>query len=75
MLRYIREEPVMCQALVQAALALLVAFGTHLSTSQVGALVAFSAAFLSVLTRSQVTPVASPRLTDGSAATATVVGR
>jgi hypothetical protein len=73
MLRYIREEPVLCQALVQAALALLVAFGTHLSPSQVGALVAFSAAFLSVLTRSQVTPIANPKLTDGSTGTATVV--
>jgi hypothetical protein len=66
MVHYIREEPVLCQALVQAALTLLVAFGTHLSTSQVGAIVAFSAAFLSVLTRTQVTPVANPKVTNGS---------
>ena len=67
MLSYIRQEPVLCQAVVQAGLTLLVAFGTHLSASQVGAIVTFSAAFLSVLTRSQVTPIANPKLTNESA--------
>jgi len=61
MLSYIRQEPVLFQALIQAALALLVAFGSHLSAGQVGSLVAFSAALLSFLTRTQVTPVANPK--------------
>ena len=66
MLSYIREEPVLLQGLIQAALALLVAFGTHLTATQVGSIVAFTAALLSCLTRSQVTPVANPKAIDGA---------
>jgi hypothetical protein len=66
MLNCIRQEPVLFQALVQAALALLVAFGSHLSAGQVGSLVAFSAALLSFVTRTQVTPVANQKAGDGT---------
>lgn len=49
-------EPVLVLGAVQAILALAVAFGLDLSAEQVGAIVAASAAVLSVVTRTQVTP-------------------
>jgi len=58
------REPAMVLAVVQAALALAVAFGVGLSVEQTGAVLAVSAAVLGLLTRSQVTPVAAPRLPD-----------
>ena len=58
------REPAMILAVVQGALALVVAFGLQLSAEQIGAVLALSAAILGALTRSQVTPVASPRLGD-----------
>ena len=58
------REPAMILAVVQAALALAVAFGVGLSVEQTGAVLAVSAAVLGLLTRSQVTPVAAPRLPD-----------
>ena len=67
MLRYIREEHVLCQAFVQATLALLGALGCISVPVRSGAIVAFSAAFLGILTRSQVTPIANPKLTSGAA--------
>jgi hypothetical protein len=46
-------------AAVQAVVALALAFGLDLSTEQVGAILAVSAAALGLVTRSQVTPTAS----------------
>lgn len=58
------REPAMILAVVQAALALVAVFGLRLSAEQIGAVLALTAAVLGLLTRSQVTPVASPRLGD-----------
>jgi hypothetical protein len=52
----VRDEPALVLGLVQAAVALAVGFGLDLSGEQVALLVAFTAAALSVVTRSQVTP-------------------
>ncbi len=54
MVQLIKQEPVMFQAVVQAAFALLLAFGLKLSPGQVGATLAFVAAVLSFWTRTQV---------------------
>lgn len=50
------REPAMVLALVQVAIALVIAFGLNLSNVQVGAIVAFSAVVLGLITRSKVTP-------------------
>jgi hypothetical protein len=50
-------EPAAILAVVQCTLALVVAFGLDLSTEQVGALLAVTAAALGLLTRSKVTPL------------------
>ncbi len=52
------REPVMWLALVQTALALIISFGLGLTVEQVGTIMAFSAAILGFLARSQVTPAA-----------------
>ena len=44
-------------AVIQAALALVVSFGLHLTPEQIGALLAVSAAILGLITRSHVSPV------------------
>ncbi len=46
----------MVLAVVQAGLALAVGFGLHLTTEQMGLIIAFSAAVLGLWTRSKVTP-------------------
>ncbi len=51
------REPVMFLALVQTALALGVGFGIDLTPEQIGLVLAFSAAVLGFLARSQVSPV------------------
>jgi uncharacterized protein (DUF697 family) len=51
------REPALILGAVQAVVALAVAFGFDLSAEQVGAIVAATAALLSVVTRSRVTPV------------------
>lgn len=51
-----RREPAVILGLVQAALAVILSFGVDLSADQVGTILAFSAAFLALVTRSQVTP-------------------
>ena len=56
------REPALVLGAVQAVLALVVAFGLKLSVEQTGAILAATAAILAVVTRSQVTPVADPRL-------------
>lgn len=50
------REPILIMAALQAAIALGVSFGLHLSAEQIGALVAFSAAVLGVIARGKVTP-------------------
>jgi hypothetical protein len=51
------REPVLILAAIQAAIALVAAFGLQLSAEQIAALVAFSAAVLGVIARQKVTPV------------------
>lgn len=62
----VKEEPVAFQGVVQTGLALGIAFGLNISTEALGAIVAFSAALLSFLTRTQVTPLANPRDQSGT---------
>ena len=51
------REPAMVLALVQAVIALVVAFGLQLAPDQIGAILAVTAVVLGLITRSQVTPV------------------
>lgn len=50
------REPAVIIGLVQAAIALAVGFGLDLTTEQTAAILAFTAAVLAVVTRSQVSP-------------------
>lgn len=50
------REPALILGLIQSALALAVGFGLNLSGDQVALIMAFSAALIAVITRSQVTP-------------------
>lgn len=52
-----KREPAIIVGVVQAIIALALAFGFDLSTEQVGAILAVVAAVLALVTRSQVTPV------------------
>lgn len=52
----ITDEPAFTLALVQAALALFVGFGLQLTPEQMALILAFTAALLGWITRSQVTP-------------------
>lgn len=63
----INDEPVLFVGLVQAMLALGLAFGLKLTSGQVGAIVACAAAILSFLTRQVVTPLSNPKLNDSTA--------
>ena len=58
------REPAMVLALVQAVIALVVAFGLNLAPDQIGAILAVTAVVLGLITRSRVSP-ASPRVRDG----------
>jgi nitrate/nitrite transporter NarK len=49
-------EPVFVQGVVVALISLVTSFGLGLTAEQVGAIVAFSAAILSLVARSKVTP-------------------
>jgi hypothetical protein len=51
------REPAMILALVQAVIALVVAFGLNLAPDQIGALLALTAVILGLITRSRVSPV------------------
>ncbi len=51
------REPVMYLTLVQTAIALVVGFGLDLTGEQIALIMAFSAAILGFVARSQVTPV------------------
>ena len=50
------REPVLFMAVIQAALALAISFGIGLTAEQTGAIMAFSAAALGLITRQKVTP-------------------
>lgn len=50
------REPVMLMAIVQAGIALAVGFGMPVTTEQTGLILAFVAAVLGYIARSQVTP-------------------
>lgn len=56
MRRLWNREPALILAAVQAAVALAVSFGLHLTAEQVGAVTALAAALLGVATRSRVSP-------------------
>jgi len=66
LIEMIRQEPVLFQALMQAGLALLLSFGLKLNSTQIGAVMAFSAAALSFWTRTQVTPSSNPMGNNGA---------
>ncbi len=63
------DEPVFTQGLVVAGIALATSFGLRWDGLQVGAVSAFSAAFLSWLTRRAVTSVSNPTLPQGTVVT------
>jgi hypothetical protein len=52
-----KREPALILGAVQAVLALVVSFGLDLTTEQVGAILAVTAAILAVVTRQRVSPV------------------
>ena len=62
----VREEPVGLQGVIQSGLALGIAFGLNISNEAMGAILAFSAALLTWVTRSRVTPMSNPRARDGT---------
>lgn len=62
----ILREPVYTQALIVAAIAMGTAFGLGWDGAQVGAVSAFSAAFLAFLTKQAVTPLSEPTLKSGT---------
>ncbi len=53
------REPVLVLAVVQAALALAMGFGAHLTGDQMALVMTFTGALLGLLTRTQVTPMAT----------------
>lgn len=55
------REPALIIGLVQAGLALAIGFGLTLTAAQVALILAFTAAVLSVVTRSQVSPTLPPQ--------------
>ena len=59
------REPAMVLALVQAVIALVVAFGLSLAPDQIGAILAVTAVILGLITRSRVSPVSPAPVRDG----------
>ena len=53
------REPAMVLAFVQCVIVLAVSFGLRMTPEQTGAILALTAVVLGLITRSQVTPVAS----------------
>ena len=53
------REPTMVLALVQAVIALVVAFGLSLAPDQIGAILAVTAVILGLVTRSRVSPASA----------------
>jgi hypothetical protein len=64
--KMVRQQPVFCQGVIQAIIALAVSFGASLTSGQVGALNAATAAILAFVTQTQVTPIVNPRDNDGN---------
>jgi hypothetical protein len=62
MSRLLAREPVAVLGVLQALLAIAIAFGMTLTVEQEGLILAGSAAILALLARAYVTPVASPNL-------------
>lgn len=60
MLDRIKTEPALVAGLVQAALALALAFGVPLTDEQLGAIMAITAALLALVVRAKVTPARTP---------------
>lgn len=52
----LKSEPALVAGVVAAVLALVVSFGVHLSTEQVGAIMAVVSAVLAIIVRQKVTP-------------------
>lgn len=57
MLARIENEPALALYAVQCAITLGLCFGAKLTPPQIGAIITFTGAMLSLLTRSMVTPV------------------
>ena len=55
MLKWLQSEPVAIMGLVQTGIALAIGFGMHLTDQQMGLLLAFTAALLTLITRQTVT--------------------
>ena len=66
MLSLIKNEPVLFQGVIQAGLALAVTLGSGLDANQTASILGFTAAILSFATRTQVTPIAKPKASDGA---------
>ena len=64
--KMVRQQPVFCQGVIQAIIALAVSFGASLTSGQVGALTAATAAILAFVTQTQVTPIVNRRDNDGN---------
>lgn len=60
LLSRLRGEPALVLGLVQSVIALVAAFGLELSAEQTGAILAVTAAVLSIVTRQLVTPASRP---------------
>jgi hypothetical protein len=52
----VKNEPVLIQGLVQAALALVLSFGVDISDEQIGSIMAITAVILAIIARLFVTP-------------------
>jgi hypothetical protein len=63
--RTIRNEPAMCAGVCQAALALAITLGLHLTVAQTGALEAVAAGVGAVIVAAATRPVPVPVLTGG----------
>lgn len=72
--RLIKRYPVRAQALIVAAIATGTAFGLGWDGVQVGAVAAFTAALLALVTEQVVTPVAAPTLPLGTPVTVAGTG-
>lgn len=55
---FIKSEPVAIQTLIMAGVNLGAAFGLHVTTEQLAEINVFAAAFLGVITRATVVPLA-----------------
>ena len=70
----IKRWPIRAQALIVAGVAVGSAFGLDWDGGQVGAVTAFTAAFLAFITESAVTPLSEPTLPAGTSVTVTTAG-